>query len=243
MTVHYERTVVQKRKAMNQSALVRRDPALAALMGAIAGGDFGGEFGFGDESDYGADFGDDDFGDDDFGSFGAAPVVAKPTPQQALAAWRSHMAKRAHNNKRVAKLDPNMHATTKVERYTFTLSQDVTLGTATAFTAAGMSGAPDTTFRPQVITCNAPMPGFAYASSIRMANVNVSVGSGSEDLFNYSAFAWGRSLDMPTLTPANKATVTGTTTTVTPPGFLIAATFTLSLNFKGPSLLAGGSSM
>ena len=44
-------------------------------MGAIAvNGEFGGEFGFGDESDYG----DDDFGDDDFGfgdDFGAAPLV------------------------------------------------------------------------------------------------------------------------------------------------------------------------
>lgn len=228
---------------MFQKQLVRRDPALAALMGAIAGGDFGGEFGFGDESDYGSDDFGDDFGDDDGFGFGAAPAVRKPTPQQALAAWRATMARRSNNNRRVAKLDPNMHATTKVERYSFTLAQDVVLGTATAFTGAAMSGAPDTTFRPQVITANVPMPGFAYTSGIRMANVNVTVGSGSEDLFNYSAYAWGRSLDMPTLTPANRATVTGTTTTVTPPGFLVAATFTLSVNFKGPSLLAGGSSM
>lgn len=231
---------------MFQKQLVRRDPAMAALMGAIAGGDFGGEFGFGDESDYGGDFGDEDFGgfgDDDFGAAAVAHRAPKPTPQQALAAYHAHHMKRARNNQRVAKLDPNMHATTKVERYSFTLSQDVTLGTATSFTSAAMSGAPDTTFRPQIITTNAPMPGFAYATSIRMANVNISVGSGSEDLFNYSAFAWGRSLDMPTLTPANKATVTGTTTTVTPPGFLAAATFTLTFNMKGPSLLAGGSAM
>jgi hypothetical protein len=235
---------------MFRRQLVQRgsnDPALAALSGKFSGGEFGGEFGFGDESDYGADeefgFGDEDFGfgDDDFG---ARPRRApKPTPQAALAAYHAHHAKKHHNNKRVAKLDPNMHATTKVERYTFTLSQDVVLGTATSFTSAAMSGAPDTTFRPQVLTCNTPMPGFAYATSIRMANVNVSVGSGSEDLFNYSAYAWGRSLDMPTLTPANKATLTGTTTTVTPPGFLAAATFTLTVNFKGPSLLAGGSAM
>lgn len=244
LLLHIAGLDTERQENMFRKALIGRDPAMALLMGASAGSDFGGDFGddmgFGDD-----DFGDDEFGDDfaGFGHHGHRHHVPKPTAHQAMQAWHAHHARKHHNNKRIAKLDPNMHATTKVERYSFTLSQDVTLGTVTAFTSAAMSSAPDTTFRPQILTSNPPIPGFAYMTSLRMANVNVSVGSGSEDLFNYSAYATLRELDMPTLTPANKATVTGTTTAVVPPAYLSAATYTLTVNFKGPSLLAGGSAM
>jgi hypothetical protein len=202
-------------------------------MGGIVGNDFGNEFGF--------NFGDDDeFGDDDYGDdVGFGGPAVRPSPQSLAKAWQKQNAARAHHSKRISKLDPNMHSPTKIERYSFSLSQDLVLGTATVLNT-NMSGSPDTTFRPQVITVNAPTPGFVYFTGIRMANVNVTVGPGSEDGFNYSAYSWGKSMDMPTLTPANRATVTGASSTFVPPGYVSGNTFTLSVNFKGPSLLAGG---
>lgn len=231
---------------MKQRQLVARDSALAALMGGLVGGDFGGEFGgFGDEVDMGDDDMGDDYGEDDDvgGDFGAARrrVVRRPTAQAAAAAHRKLSLQKQRHNNRVAKLDPNMGSPTKIERYSFSLSQDFTLGTTAAFNT-NMSGTPDTKFRPQIITINAPAPGFALISNIKMANVNVTVGPGSEDAFNYASQGWGRSLDMPTLTPSNRATVSGSYTGYVPPGYVAAAAYTLSVNFKGPSLLAGGSS-
>lgn len=231
-----------------QGNLAMRDPALAALMGGIApGGDFGGEFGadfgFGDDEDFGDDFGDeDDMGDDsDYGDDFGAARRRKPTPKAAIQAWQRKQAARARTSRRVAKLDPNAGASTKVERYTFTLSQSFTIGTGGAFDT-NMAGSPDTTFRPQVLTINAPAPGFSYISSIQMANVAISVGPGSEDAFNYSAYSWGRSLDAPTLSPANRARLTGSVGTFVPPGYTSGNAFVLSASFKGPSLLAGGGS-
>lgn len=232
---------------MKQRQLVARDTALAALMGGLVGGDFGGEFGgFGadDDDDMSDDYGDDYGEDDDMGGdFGAARrrVVRRPSAQAAAAAHRKLSLQKANHSRRIAKLDPNMGSPTKIERYSFSLSQDFTLGTTAAFNT-NMSGTPDTKFRPQVITINAPAPGFALISNIKMANVNVTVGPGSEDAFNYASQGWGRSLDMPTLTPSNRATVSGSYTGYVPPGYVSAAAFTLSVNFKGPSLLAGGSS-
>ena len=225
---------------MKQRQLVMRDPALAALMGGIAGGDFGGEFGFGFGDD--DDMGDDDMGDDDYGDdFGAAKRRRRPSPKAAIAAHKKLSLRKAMHQRRIVKLDPNMGSPTKIERYSFSLSQAFTLGTPAAFDT-NMSGTPDTMFRPQILTINAPTPGFALISNIKMANVNVTVGPGSEDAFNYSSLGWGRSLDMPTLTPSNRATVSGSYTGFVPPGFVAANAYTLGVNFKGPSLLAGGSS-
>jgi hypothetical protein len=227
---------------LNSRTLARRDPAFAALMGGISGADFGRErASFGD--DYGSDdddvggFGDDDagFGDDDVG---AAPR-RRPTAQQALAAHSRQANARHRAQKRRAMLDPNMGSDVAIERYSFSLSQNFTLGTEAQFGTA-FSGTSDTKFRPQIITINAPCPGFAYISSIRMANVNVTVGSGEEDAFNYSAGGQLRQLDMPTLSPSNRATITGRMTAFVPPGYLFGATYTLGVNFKGWSLLAAG---
>jgi hypothetical protein len=239
---------------LNSRALAGRDPALAALMGVIAGGDFGveqqrsnaspfaAEFSFGD--DYGTDFAPG-FGDEM--GFGASthPAVhhsaPKPTAHQALAAHAHLHMKKSIGKKRAMLLDPNADSDTKIERYSFSLSQDFTLGTTALFNT-NMTGTPDTKFRPQIITINAPCPGFAYITNIKMANVNVTVGPGVEDAYNFNANGWGRSMDMPTLTPSNRATVGGTYTGFIPPGYVQGNTYTVSANFKGPSLLAGGSS-
>lgn len=226
----------------NSRSLAMRDPALAALMGGISGSDFGADASFGE--DFGFGFGDD-YGDDDGDDYGAdfgavaRPVVPRPTAAAAMAAWQKHHAGKARARSRVVKLDPNKDSPVKVERYSFSLSQVFALGTTAAFDN-NMSGTPDTDFRPQVITTNAPAPGFALISNIKMANVNVTVGPGSEDAYNYSAAAWGKSLDMPTLTPSNRATISGSYTGFVPPGYVLGASFTFGLNFKGPALLAGG---
>lgn len=230
---------------LNSKALTRRDPALAALMGAIPAANFGREGGSSSEFSFGDDYGDD-YGDDmGFGDevgFGAATAVAhrsRPTAQQALAAHAHLHGKRSQGKRRKMLLDPNADSEIKVERYSFSLSQDIVLGTATLF-GTSMTGTPDTEFRPQLITMNAPSPGFAVITNIKMANVNVTVGPGNEDAFNYSAGSWGRNMDMPTLKPSTRATVSGTSTTFVPPGFVPATTYTFNANFKGPSLLAGG---
>ncbi len=219
----------------NARQLAMRDPANAALFGVIAaaslgvnGSDFGSDdehgFGFGD------DYGDDDAGDD----YGAdAPSHA------ALARLgHHHHTKMKRGHKRRALLDPNEGSSIKVERYAFTLSQAITLGTAAAFTT--LTGQPDTKIRPQRVVMNAPGPMFAFIQEIKVANVSVTVGTGLEDAFNYNANGVGQSLDMPTLEPSNKATVLGSYTGAIPPGFVGGTSTFFSVTFKGPSTMAGG---
>jgi hypothetical protein len=229
----------------NSKQLAMRDPALAAFTGAISGADFGhsevgSEFD-GDADDYGDDYG---FGDD--AGFGAAmrhPAVSaalsrRPTAQQAAMAWQKMNVKNAIGKSRKTLLDPNIDSTVKVERYTFSLAQAFVIGTTAAFDS-NMSQSPSTAFRPQVMTANVPCPGFALATTMAVANVLVAVG-GTTDLWNYSAGSWGRNLDLPTLDPSQKLSLTGSYTGFIPPGYLAAAAFTLSISFNGPAVLAGG---
>lgn len=239
----------------NSRQLALRDPARAALLGAIAGADFGAQpqvrarpmaftpgddYGFGEELDM-AGFGDEH-------GFGAAArhhsaaahqSNVKPHPAEVAKVWHEHHARKARAASRAVKLDPNMGSDVKVERYTMSLAQTFVLGTGGAFDT-NMAQSPSTDFRPQLMTCNVPVPGLAYLQSLAMANVLVTVGTGSEDLYAYNANSWGRGLDMPTLTPANKAIAQGTFTTFVPPGYVNGASYILTLSFKGPSLLAGG---
>lgn len=233
----------------NASQLALRDPAqLAILCGAAAlagnfgsDSDFGGEFGDDDmgDDDYGADFGDEFEGDDDYGAdFGAAakrPVKVKRPQNQAqlVALWKNHHAKKARTGRREMMLEPNKGSSVKIEKYTFTLSQAITLGTAVAFTT--LTGQPDTSIRPQRLTCNAPAPMFAFLQEIKVANVSVSVGSGLEDAYNYNANGVGQSLDMPTLSPANRATILGSYTGFVPPGFVGGTAVYFSASMKGPA--------
>ena len=236
----------------NARTLALRDPALASLMGAIAGDDYGADFG--DEyglSDYGDDYGDE-YGDDysyefgdDYGytpSFGAAaPLarhaavkVARPVaPPAAVAAklWHKHRRSVAKTERRVNMLEPNRGSNVKVERYSFSVNAALVLGAPSAITA---SGQPDTNIRPQRCTMNAPAPGFIIVSEIKVANVSVTVG-GLGDAFEYNPLGVGMSLDMPTLSPANRATVLGNYSGFTPPGFTPGAAFTFVASFKGPS--------
>lgn len=222
----------------NAKQLVLRDPALAALMGAIQpGSDFGSDFGedFGDpDDDYAGEFGDPD-DDEDFGAeFGLAR--RPPSSQRLAAMWKQGQLRRLRSNKRVMHLDPNRGSGVKVERYTLALNQQVAIGTAVALT---LQQQPDTTFRPQDIVSNVPAPGFATATQIRMANVGVLAG-GLLDLWNINANALKGKMDLPTLSPANRATITGNYTGFAA-GYPAALAFDISVSMTGPASLAGGS--
>lgn len=223
-----------------RNQLIRRDPALAAVLGLIAAnGDssFGGDY-MGDD-DYGDDYGDDYAFSDDY--FGAAPArpAARPAPRaMARPAPRpSAWGKPQVNRGRL--LRPNHGSPVDIERYSFGLSQALTIGTPlAAFTT--LTGTPDTEFRPQRMSCNAPVPMFAFFSEMKVANVSYTIGSGVEDAFFYNANGVGQSLDLPTLSPANRATIRGNYTGLIPPGYDSGFASFFSLKFTGPSTLAGG---
>lgn len=212
----------------NAKTLAMRDPALAAALGAINGSDFGAEEDYGD--DYGAEFGDD-YGAE--APAGVRPLLRRPAPNSAAMAqaFARMQAEQAQSRRRSAILDPNRGSNIKVERYSFSLNAPVTLGTAVG---VSVSRNPDVTIRPQRVTINAPTPGFFMVSEIKVANVSVTMGD-AEDGYNYSALGVGQTLDMPTLTPAMRASVIGNYTGVVPPGFVGASPYLLNFNFKGPA--------
>lgn len=225
----------------NSKQLAMRDPALAALMGVDAlGADFGAEFGdddYGDE--LGAEFGDpdaDDVGDDYGAEFGLAR--RPPSAQQLAAMWRSRQKRAAVANRRVRLLDPNRGSGLKVERYIMSLAQTLTIGAAAA---VALQGQPDCTFRPQRLTVIVPTPSFVILDQIRMANVSIMIGPGAVDAFQFNANGVGQQMDMPTLTPANRATLTGTYTGFA--GGFPVGPYLLSASFIGPANLAGGSAI
>ena len=230
--------------------LALRDPAIAALMGVSAlGADFGSEFGDpdDDDDDYGAEFGDPDDDDDDYGAeFGAARrlsaarfmAMRPPTAQALQRMWRQKAVTGARRQQRILRLDPNRGSGVKVERYTLALSQDLVIATAAVLT---MQQQPDTTFRPQEMVCNAPAPGFATVAQIRMANVGILAG-GTLDAWNFGAGALRGHMDLPTLSPANRATITGNYTGFAA-GYPVGLAFTFSVSFTGPASLAGGASI
>lgn len=227
---------------MNAATLAMRDPAMAALVGAI-GSDFG-------HDDFGADFGDD-YGTDylgaDFGvpatppvaAAGALAAVPRGSPAQMQALWHAHHVKAARGQARVRLMDPNEGLPVKIERYTFSLNATIT-ALATPQANLNASSQPDVRFRPEQFTINVPSIGMVYISDIRMANVSVSVGGGNlEDAFNFSPLSVGRQLSMPTLEPSNKATITANYTGLVPAPLTGTGAFTIVYNFKGWARLAG----
>lgn len=236
--------------------LAMRDPALASIMGAAPfqrGSNFGRE-GYGrypappprpmarqpmnrrgPAADFGYGFGYD------YGAEGA-PVQA---PQQhhghhpeMVRAWKHHHNLMGHTAARAALLDPNENSMLKIERYSFSLTNVFTLGGA-GVPLVDMTLQPNTKIRPQRVVFNAPSPNFVLLSGLQVANVNAFVGD-TEDAFTYSALAQGVALDLPTLEPANRLTVSGNYTGFVPPGFAIGFSFTFVATVQGPSTIAGG---
>lgn len=249
----------------NARTLALRDMALAAAMGALPssfGGEafeadqsFGSDFG--NDWDWGFEFGDD-YGADALAALNApafspalmrslgptignrmtapsaaavAQGIAAPSPSQVAQVWNQAQQTAHRSRARRELLEPNAGSTVKVERYAFAVNQTLTLGVAVAIDA---SGQPDTNIRPQRVTMNAPSPGFITITEIKVANVSVSVG-GTQDAFDYSAQAVGSHLDMPTLSPANRARVLGNYSGFVPPGFAGAASYVFCASFKGPA--------
>lgn len=243
----------------NANELAMRDPALAALMGVV-GSDFGvepelieggSEFGidFGDDGDgyndaYDMGFagafgieGDDPEGRIDVGgmvTFGAAPpppAVAGLHPQVRQIV-QQHVQKQAHRNARALLLEPNKYSDLKVERYTFAVNATITaLGTTGALSG---SNSPDVNFRPQRVIANVVSPGMVTITEARVANVAFTVG-GSIDAWQWNANAVGVHVDVPTLTPANKATFSGSYTGLVPSPLSGTGSYPFALSFTGPA--------
>ena len=242
------------------SDLAMRDPALAALMGVDGMTDFGteenfslgGEADFGVESIFGADWdemdGEDAMGlSSIFGVDAAAPAAVHPAhvahPHHPLhhpnpAAQRiiaMHMKRNKHRSQRALLLEPNMHSELKIERYTFSVNDVIlALGTSQALTA---SGAPDVNFRPEQVTINVVSPGMILITDGRVANVSFTVG-GTLDAWQFNANGVGRALSVPTLTPANKATVNANYTGLVPSPLSGTGSFQFVVSFTGPATLS-----
>ena len=170
----------------------------------------------------GSDFGGEHY---EFGADG-------PTPENMQAAWNAQSATR----RRQALMSPNEGSAAKIQRYAFGVSQILTLSTAVAI---DMTGQPDVNFRPQRVTCNAPLPGFASLTTIKVANVSVIVG-GTLDCYEFTAEGTDQSLDVPTLSPANKVRVQGQYSGLLPTGGYVTATaYLFTTSFKGPADMAG----
>lgn len=242
---------------MNANDLAMRDPALAALMGALPG-NFGVDP-LSQQAPFGADFGGMQYGAD-FGltpqlalhpayhpftglAAPAAPAAAPAAPgavhPAVLAAWQSQQTQDAHSTAREGLLNPNKYSRTKVERYSFSMTQALVLGTALAFSTTLQ---PNATIRPQRVVMNSPAPNFVTLSSLQIANVNVFIG-GTEDAWTYSVGAMGVMLDLPTLDPAYRATAGGNYTGYVPPGFAAAFAYTFVITFQGPAAIAGSANV
>jgi hypothetical protein len=150
----------------------------------------------------------------------------------AMAAWNAQ-AQAVHGQSREALLQPNKYSSVKVERYGFAVNQALVLGTALSFIATNN---PDVTIRPQRVTMNAPAPGFVTISELKLANTSVTVG-GIQDAYDYGPNAVDAELDLPTLTPANRASVSGQYTSFTPPGYVGGTAYTFCVSMRGPATM------
>ena len=99
-----------------------------------------------------------------------------------------------------------------------------------------MAQQPAVTLRPQRLITNAPSVGFVLFTSIQVANVAITVGQ-STDAFSYSPSAFHSFIDAPTLSPANKATLTGTYTGTAPPPLSSGDAFIFVSTFQGPATI------
>lgn len=236
-------------------ALSMRDVALASLLGVLPGSDFGVESakfspgkGAPQFGGHPLQFGYDplQFGDDAASTTAATAMIAAAGPRHPMhpqnpanqavmmQMWNNSLAQQADTAKRRKIINPNEGSDIKINVFSFSVNQALTLGTALG--NINVSGTPQTNLRPQRVTANAPQPGFVTLTDIKVANVSVLVG-GIADAFEYSALAQDSELDMPMLTPSNPATVTGSYTGYTPPGFVIGTPYPFTVSFKGPATM------
>lgn len=194
---------------------------------------------FGSDPQFGTDFGDDNpwghdpgfnFGFDHYGA-DAAVTVPKPTPAAMEAAWNKTVRAHVANRRREALLEPNKGADAKVERYAMPTAQAIVIGTALA--GWTILANPTVNIRPQRVTSNAPNQNYVFLLSMSVANVNVLVGPGVQDAYDYASEAVGTSLDIPTLTPSNPIRITGNYTGFVPANFVVTTATFFCMTFIG----------
>lgn len=249
----------------NALSLAMRDPALAAVLGAIPGHDFGysapapqpvaylprhqtqfgDDYGFGDGGpgyDYGFGLSAYDPSMNMGFGFGAPAHPAhrrRPVPHPAHAAHAWHPPAHNPTAARTLLLDPNRDSSVKVERYTFSFSPTSNLVLGTASSIPTFTQNPSTSIKGQRLATNAPMPGFVILSQLQIANVNVFIG-GSEDAWTYAATSMGVMLDLPRLDPQNRASAAGSYSGVLPANFALNTSYQFIITLQGPATLAGG---
>lgn len=181
-----------------------------------------------------------DFGADDASTTSAAVSIAHPAHPlhtdnpnvQKIVAM--HLSTQKATSQRQRLLEPNANSQVKVERYRFALNQNVNVGTAANFT---LSGAPDFNLRPQRVVTNVSVPGFIVINEGKVANVSFTSG-GALDAWELNANAVDSMLDIPTLSPANKATLLISSTSLVPSGFTNTSVFLFVTSFVGWSTIA-----
>lgn len=232
---------------MNARDLTRRDPAMAALMGAIGsdfGSDFGSEFGSEFGADYGADYGDDmgaDYGDDLGAEFGESFGGARPAPAAMARVYAKARAGAVRRAKREVLLNPNQGSDLKVEDYTFTVNiTDPNTNASPVYgTASALAGenTPDVWTRPCRVVMNVPSMGLVKVQSITIGNVNGTIG-GRSDGFIYSPVGVGIRNSFPLMSPSTKASFAGSWSNLVPTPFNNGDSYDLSMTFIGPSTMA-----
>ena len=217
------------------NAMSRRDPALATLLGAIPGFNFGG----GEGPRYSAPvpttpvgFGDDyGFGNQQHGHHVHTPhhhPLGHGHPDHKIATAARTLA-----------LDPNRNSTVKVERYSFSFSPAATLAVGTASTISSFTQQPSASIKGERVLFNIPQENMVLVNTLQIANVNVFIGT-NEDAANYRAAAQNVFLELPRLDPQNRATCAGSYSGAVPVGAAVGAAWTFIATLQGPATLAGG---
>lgn len=190
---------------------------------------------YGGFTGYRAHHGYPPFYDGRYGYYGHG-MPEYPHPAHAAELWANMEGETA---RRARILDPNEHSRLKLERYSFSLSPEANFTLGTGPVAFDATLQPNTRLRAQRVLANAPCENFVILDSLQIANVNVFVGT-SEDAWTYNPRAQGVMLDLPTLDPANRATVSGSYTGLLPANFASEFSFQFIVTFQGPSTMVGG---
>jgi hypothetical protein len=216
--------------------LITRDPAMAAIMGESRGADFGIESNLDSAWWSRADASRLDtqgnYAPASRLDFDAALLTRDNAQLIAEHKLAMHLlAQRQKTEERLALLDPNAGSTEKIERYTFSMNQEVVLG---ASEAIFMTSSPLTDIKPERLIFNAPCYGFAFITQAQIGNTSVIIGSG-EDAANYSQVAVDVRLSMPLLRTQNRALIGGTYTGISPAPYTPGNEFNFTSTFHGPA--------
>jgi hypothetical protein len=216
--------------------LANRDPALSAIYGfaALKQADFGIEGNLTDAAasnqlaayDLGQGHYDSAFNLDR----DAADLRrdnAQLTYEQRLAA---HLREQRDDTEaRLRLLYPNGRSLEKIERYTFSVEQEIVLG---APEGLAMTNSPLTDIKPDRLIFNAPCYNFALINTVQIGNTSVIIG-GSEDAFNYTNVAVQVTLGMPMLKTSSRALVGGQYGGLAPAPFTAGNEYNFVATFHG----------